>query len=509
MQAKLRVFVAALLFAAATVIGAAGALAQATKLTILHLNDVYEIAPIGNKGGFAQVMTLLKQERGKAANHITTFGGDLISPSILSGMTKGSQMIELTGALGVDIAVLGNHEFDFGPEIAKQRIAEAKYPWLGTNVLGPDGKPLGGTVATATRKVGEFTVGFFGITTPETAALSSPGPTIKFAPIEETAAAAVKTLKAQGADVIIAMTHLNLAEDRALAKNVKGIDVVMGGHDHDPMTIYENNALIFKSGYDGHYLGAVELSIERVPGRSGGAPTMRVVPTAWRLTSTIGVAADPEVAALVKAHTDRLDKELQTAVGKTDVALDSRRDAVRTEETAIGNLIADAMLDGVKADVAILSGGGIRGDKTYDAGTTLTRKDILTELPFGNGTVLIEVTGADLLAAIENGVSRIEDKQGRFPQIAGMRFTYDLKRPRGGRVISVTIGSAPLDAAKTYRVATTDYLMGGGDDYQVFKKAKIIIDPSGAKLQASMVMDYIAAKGTVSPKIEGRITAQK
>jgi 2',3'-cyclic-nucleotide 2'-phosphodiesterase (5'-nucleotidase family) len=186
-----------------------------------------------------------------------------------------------------------------------------------------------------------------------------------------------------------------------------------------------------------------------------------------------------------------------------------RRTTVRLKESAVGNLIADAIRDATKADVAITNGGGIRGDRTYAAGTTLTRKDVLTELPFGNVTVTMDITGADLRAALEEGVSLVEDVAGRFPHVSGMSFTFDARRPRGNRVLQVTIGGKPLDPAAIYRVATNEYMMAGGDGYASLKKGRPVLDASGGPLMANVVMDYIAARGSVTPAVEGRIVEQK
>ena len=196
-------------------------------------------------------------------------------------------------------------------------------------------------------------------------------------------------------------------------------------------------------------------------------------------------------------------------VGTTAVELDSRRATVRLKESAIGNLIADAIREYTHADVALTNGGGIRGDRTYPAGTTLTRKDVLTELPFGNVVVLLEITGADLRAALEEGVSAVEDVAGRFPHVSGLHFVFDPKRPKGSRVLEVTVGGKPLDPGATYKLATNEYLMAGGDGYASLKRARPIVDASGGALMASVVIDYVAARGTVSPAVEGRIVEQK
>ncbi len=479
--------------------------AQSVELTFLHVNDVYEISPKGGVGGLAPLMTLLKQERARAANSMTTLGGDLLSPSVMSGLLKGAQMIELFNALKFDAAVLGNHEFDFGPAVLRQRMKQSAFPWITSNVFEKDGKPFGGGTISAVKQVGDFKIGLFGLLTPETEFLANTAGEAAFKPVMETAKAMVADLKKQGAQVIIALTHLDFSEDRELASKVKGIDVILGGHDHDPLAAYENDTLIVKAGYDAQYLAVVDLKIEMRKGRRG--PEVNILPV-WRFATTAGVAADPEIAKLVAKYEDQLGKELDVPVGKTTVELVSKRGDVRTRETTMGNLIADAIRAGVKADIGFTNGGGIRGDRTYAAGTTLTRKDVLTELPFGNVTVLVEVSGADLRAALENGVSRVEDKAGRFPQVSGLKFTYDAKAAQGARVTDVTVGGKPLDAGAKYRVATTDYMWGGGDGYDTLNKGKTLVDASGATLMATSVMNYITAKGSVSPMLEDRIVAK-
>lgn len=482
--------------------GAATAVAEPATITFLHTNDVYEIDADDEGGGMAPLMTALKQARAGAEHSITTFGGDLISPSVMSGLTQGSQMIDFYNKLGTDVAVLGNHEFDFGPEVAAARIGESAFPWLGTNVLGADGVTAVGTVKNHMIEMAGYKIGFFGLLAPETDELSSPGDGITINPPILTARTAVAELRDQGADLIVALTHDDLADDRRLVSEVEGIHLVLGGHDHDPISIYEGGALIAKAGYDAHYLLAVDLQVDRV--MDDGEEVITVLPT-WRFISTASVEPDADIQAIVDTYNQELDEDLEVPVGTTTVELDSQRSTVRTKESNLGNLITDAARETLGADIAIANGGGIRGDRTYAAGTVLTRKDILSELPFGNTAVLIELAGADLLAALENGVSQIEDKGGRFPQVSGMRYTYDASKPAGSRITEVTVGDAPLDLGRTYKVAVNDYIFGGGDGYDALAKGKPIIDPSGAVLLASVVMNYIEQKGEVAPEVEGRI----
>jgi len=499
------VVLAGVLAGALAVALATPSIAQNASVTLLHVNDVYEISPVKGQGGLAELMTLLRQERQQHKDTITVVSGDFLSPSILSGITKGAQMVELFGALGVDLVTFGNHEFDFGPDVLKSRIAESKFPWVGTNVLDAADQPFGGAVPTFIKAVGDVKIGFLGIVTPETHHLSSAGPTVHFADPVAAGKAAAAALRQAGANVVIALTHLNFEEDRALSRAVPGIDVILGGHDHDPITFYEHGVLLHKSGSDARFLGAVDLDIRTEETSSGKRTSVR---PSWRMIANAGIAPDPAVAAIVKTYNDRLDAELGSVIGKTTVELDSRIDTVRTGEARIGNLIADALRDSLGADLAITNGGGIRGNRVLAAGTALTRKDVLVELPFGNLEILIDLRGADLLAALESGVGGVEQKAGRFPQISGMTVTYDPKAESGKRIREVSVGGRPLAPEALYRVATSDYMAGGGDGYAALSRGKVLTDPRFAKLMATAVSDYIARQGTVAPQLEGRITAR-
>jgi 2',3'-cyclic-nucleotide 2'-phosphodiesterase (5'-nucleotidase family) len=260
-----------------------------------------------------------------------------------------------------------------------------------------------------------------------------------------------------------------------------------------------------ESGEDAENVAVMDITLESYEKR--GRQRFRWE-AAMRMMDTKGVEGDPAIAKLVKGYEDFLSKELDVDIGQTHVELDSRRKSVRSEETVIGNVITDAMHESTGSDVCITSGGGIRGNKLYDAGTMLTRRDILTELPFGNVTVKLELSGQQIREALENGLSQVEESAGRFPQVSGMAFTWDSKAPAGQRVVSVTVGGKPLDNGRKYTLATNDYMAGGGDGYKVFKQGKVLINTSGGTLMANTVIDHIAASGGIRAKLEGRIVKQ-
>jgi 5'-nucleotidase / UDP-sugar diphosphatase len=482
--------------------------AEPLNLTIVHVNDWDQMDGERGKGGAAKIASVVKDERARSKADssgltVVTFGGDMISPSLLSGIDKGAHMIDLANAIGIDVAVLGNHEFDFGPKILTQRLSESKSRWLAGNVSykGKSGFP--GTASTWMVEKGEYKIGFLGLLTPETLLISSAGKDVAISGMVETGATLAADLKKAGADIVIALTHDGLAADQELLRGVKDIDVLLGGHDHLLTAWYDGRQAIMKAGSQGNYVGVLNLAIDRVKGRRG----LKLVWTpSYNLTSTADTDPDPEVAAKVQGYKDRLDKELGQIIGTSTTELDTRRASVRSGETAFGNLVTDAMRAATNSDVAVTNGGGIRGDKQYPAGTKLARKDVLTELPFGNKTVKLSLTGAQLLAALETGVSQVENTKGRFAQVSGLNFTYDAAKPSGSRVTDVQIGGKSLNKAKTYTLATNDFMARGGDGYGVFRSAKVLISAKSGTLMATQLINHITAAGTIAPKIDGRIT---
>ena len=476
---------------------------ETATIRFILIGDLYELPPEKGRGGYAKLASVVRQEKVGEKHSYFVHAGDAYSPSLLSSMDKGKSTVDMLNAVGVDYMVLGNHEWDFGPEIARKRIWESNFPILASNARDKDGLPIDGTVRTAMVNVGPFRVGIMGLITPNTKVLASPK-TDTFLSVVDTAAALSKELKGQGANLIVALAHLDYVEDMELFQSGL-VDVLLSGHDHYHIFFDNGKAVWMDSGEDAEKVGVIDVHMKsfmkRGKKRFDWEADMRFV-------DTINIPEDAAIAAKVKSYEDLLSKELDIEIGKTTTELDSRKKTVRTEEAAIGNLIADAMRDGVDADIGIANGGGIRAKKIYEPGTMLKRRDILSELPFGNVVVKLELTGAQVREALENGVSKVESNAGRFPQVSGVSFIYNPKAKAGSRIISVKVGNNPLNKSGTYTVATNNYAAGGGDGYSVFKKGKVLIDASGGTLLAGMVMNYIKAKGSVSPKVEGRIVAK-
>lgn len=479
------------------------ALAEQVTVSFVQTNDIDRFDGSGERGGFARLNAVVRAERAKGGYVVYGHAGDMISPSLLSGLDKGEHTIMLTNLVPPDAFTPGNHEYDFGPEIFLKRMAEAKYPLVAANLRGPDGKPIPGFTDTLMIERGPLKIGIVGLTSDESAHASSPG-NLKITDAVEVGLAKARELRAAGADFVVALTHSGHTEDRAMYDS-RLIDLVMTGHDQDLLINYDGRSAMMESYEQGEFVTIADITFDI--GEKDGKRTVKWRPS-FRIIDTKDVTPDPETKAKTDELAAMLAKELDVAIGTTTTPLDSRRATMRTAEAAMGNLVADALREAVNADVAITNGGGLRGNKEYPAGHALTRKDVLTELPFGNRTMKLQVTGATILAALENGFSEIEDAGGRFPQVSGLKVVYDPKKPKGSRVVSVEAAGKPLDITAKYTLATNDFMANGGDDYVMFREARPLLTVRDAKLMANDVMAYVTTRKTISPQVEGRIVKQ-
>ena len=489
----------------ATAAAAAAAAADVVTLTFLHFNDVYRHGPLGSFGGLAEMATLIEEERAHAPGPVfQTFGGDVLSPSIVSSVTHGAHMIELLDAMGTDLAVVGNHEFDFGSDVAADRIKQAGFPWLGANVLGTDGLPFATLRATLIRDVAGLRVGFVGVLTRDTARLCPHADGVTFTDEATALRDGAAALRQAGADIVVAMTHQDLEADIRMARSVPGIDLVLGGHDHEPAELQNAPGVpVLKSASDARWLAVAVLRVARP---SPGVPAL-VRSVGWKLVPNVDVAPHPRIAGVVEAIDRQTEGVLAQPLARLDAPLDSRTASVRTGEAALGNLVADALRSYFRADIGLVNGGGLRGDRLYPAGHVLSRRDLIGEMPFGNVVEELEVSGALLLQLLEYGVSGIEESAGRFPQVSGLQFGYDPKATHGSRLGLVLVGGARVEPGRTYRLATTDYLAAGGDGYDMLKSAPVLVDSNGGPLLVNVVAEAVLAAGRVAAAPEGRARA--
>jgi 5'-nucleotidase len=289
-----------------------------------------------------------------------------------------------------------------------------------------------------------------------------------------------------------------MSEDKEVAR-CADVDVIIGGHEHSLLESSSGGAPIFKMTADARELGQIDLNISKTSGA--------VESIDWKVIQvTDKTKDDPRFASINRKYATIL-KELAKLVGRTTVELDARSASGRTQETNVGNFIADAFRASTGADVGLMNGGSIRADELIRPGP-LTNRSVLSILPFKNRVVKIELDGATLRQALEHGVARsAEDAEpGRFPQVSGIRFTFDATRPAGSRIVNLTVNGKSLDPRKKYSVATTDYLaIDGGDGYAILKGSRLMIPREQAKFDSDVLGTAIALKKTIAPVVEGRI----
>jgi 5'-nucleotidase / UDP-sugar diphosphatase len=467
-----------------------------SQLTILQINDVYSTTPIDGVGGLARVATLKQRLAQNGHPVILALAGDFLSPSVASTVFKGEQMIATLNAAGLDYTTFGNHEFDFGIDVLKQRMSESKFTWVVSNVLDGKGKTIDPSVPYVVRQVGTLKVGIIGLCITSSTIAPAWRNQFRFVDAGEAAAKYLPTLKNAGVDVIVAITHLTFAEDRQLAARFPEIDVIVGGHEHYPLTATESHTLISKAGSDARFVARIDLL--RRPGPRGGLERFfELVPI------TKEIPDDPATAAVADRFEKRLGSELDAVVGTSTTPLDASEQRL-VSETGLGNLIADALRENVNADVGLSNAGGARGSRVYPAGP-LTRRTLLSIHPFGNIVCKIAVSGRALLDALNHGVSKLPGGAGPFPQLSGVTMKVNVAAPAGSRVSDVKVNGQPLDLAKTYTLALPDYVMNGGDGYAMFPGQKVLVDAQSGDLVVLAVEKYIAKRGTVSPGVEGRV----
>jgi len=471
-------------------------------ITIAHTNDVHGHItenPDSKEFGYAKMATLINEMRQANPNFLLIDAGDTFQGTIYVNQSKGESILPILNHLGYETMTAGNHEFDFGWEQVLKLRDALDYPVINANAFKSDGTNLLEPVHYAT--VGGEKFAFLGLVTEETPIVTHPDNVkgLTFKNPVDVAKEWVPKLKKE-ADHVIVVSHVGIDVDREIAKNVPGIELIVGGHSHTALKEPEvvNGTYIVQDWEYGKSLGRADLYYfnGKLVAFSGGL-----------LEYDETVKSDPEVAAMVDKIAKDIDAALSTVIAKAEVDLEGDRAAVRSRETNLGNLTADIMLErtktipGHEADVALTNGGGIR-DKI--AAGDITKKMLQTVFPFPNTLVIVEATGADIKAALENGVSQVETGAGRFPQISGMSFTYDPSKKPGDRVLEVKIGGQPLDLNKTYRVATNDFIAAGGDGYESFKKPGIL--NTGITFY-DMMEEALTKMKSVHPKTEGRITA--
>lgn len=517
-----------ILTSAAALALTAGAAAADYSLTILHTNDFHaRFEPInaydsgcGEKdaaegkcfGGSARLVTAIEAAKGRSNNWILVDGGDQFQGSLFYTYYKGAVSAEMMNKMGYTAMTVGNHEFDDGPEVLKGFVDTVEFPILMSNAdLSSEGMLKDIIQKSVVIEQNGEKIGLIGLTPVDTPELASPGPNIVFTDPVQAVQGEVDKLTAEGVNKIVVLSHSGLNVDKRVAEQTTGVDVIVGGHDNqlmsntiegakNPYPLMVGSTAIVQAYAYGKFLGELNVTFD-----DDGNVTEAV---GEPVLLDASVTLDEPTAARIQELAGPLDEIRNEVVAETSEAIEGSREVCRVKECSMGNLVADAMLDRVKdqgIQVAIANGGGLRA--SIDAGE-VTMGEVLTVLPFQNTLSTFQVTGETLLAALENGVSQVQDGGGRFPQVAGLKFSFDAKKDPGARVSDVQVmvdgAWAPLDPAKTYGVVSNNFVRTGGDGYGMFVDAMNAYD-FGPDL-ADVTAEFLAKNAPYKPYTDGRIT---
>jgi 5'-nucleotidase / UDP-sugar diphosphatase len=472
----------------------------ASPLTILQINDVYSTVPIDGAGGLARVATIKQRLVEQGRRPFMMLAGDFLSSSVASTVFRGEQMVAALNEAGLDMATLGNHEFDFGVDLLLQRMKEARWQWVVSNVIDTTtNKPIGGAAPYVVRTFGTLKVGLIGLCLASESIPNDAAKRVRIVNPLEAAATYLPMIKRERVDVIVALTHLTFDEDRTLAERFPDIDLIIGGHEHFPIAAVENRTFISKAGSDAKFVARIDVERRR---------PSRAVERFYELIPVTGVIPDePRTAAVVSAYEAKLGSELKTVIGTTRVPLDGDTARLRASETNLGNLVADAVRAYVKADAAIVNSGSIRGDRVHEPGS-ITRYDVIEVQPFRNVVCTVLVSGRLLLDALNHGVARLPAAAGQFPQVSGMTFRVERQQPAGNRVRDLKVQGQPVDLNRTYTLAIPDFILLGGDGYRMFAGQRVLVGPESGTLVSVALEQFVAAHETVAPTVEGRMAIE-
>ncbi|HWQ22014.1 MAG TPA: 5'-nucleotidase C-terminal domain-containing protein, partial [Clostridia bacterium] len=481
-------------------------------VVILHTNDFHgNLVPVidANKNsvaGAAREATIINTMRSTfGADHVLLVdAGDAIQGATVANLFQGKSVTDAYNAMGYNVATLGNHEWDYGQEVLKERIADAKFDYVNSNLTGTNL----GWKSSVIKNIAGINIGLFGLMTSDYPIIVTPSSQTNVTVGDPIASAKteVADLKAQGAQYVVALSHCGYENggaplDPAIAAGAPGINLIIGGHSHTVLktAVMVGKTMITQTGTAGAYVGKEVIDFTTYQGKvTGQSVSYELVPT---VTS---VAEDPAVKAIVDGYNNQLTAKLSVVIGKALVALNGERADVRTKETNLGNYVTDWMRISTGADIAFMGGGSIR--VTVPAGD-VTVGNVYAVLPFDNFLEVLEITGSTLKACLENSVSAYPAQLGAFAQISGFSFSFDPSKKAGSRVVSITKDGNPMDMDATYKLAVQDYNAIGGDGYSMLVGAKVVYKSS--EWNRDGMVAYIMAHPEINPTVEGRITVVK
>lgn len=450
-----------------------------------------------SRNGYASIAYLLEKHRSQNTPLFFLFGGGSIGPSMLSAFDRGSHIIDLLNAIEPDAMATTKRDFSFFEDELSLRSYEAAFPFVATNIVDKNtNKPLDGLIPFVIAEQGPFKIGILSTLSKEAIHqynLNRIDITDKIAAINKYA----RSLRQQKVDFIV-LLNSGIEKDVVSLLNDNIVDLILqkesNPQDNKNRAIPDHPRFVFVENRD-------EIAVIDV-----NWTTSQDIQISSQLSKYSNLDKDSDMEKMLNQYEGRLSMLLDEVIGKTTSEFNTYRLSVRKYENAFGNLIVDSVKSYTGADIAILNGGTIRGEKQYVKNQNISRKDIISELPYRNNVVLLNVTGEELHKAIEHGLSGLDNVLGRFLQISGLQIKYNSSNTAGSRLISVLHQGQKLEVDKQYKVAMSNYLAKGGDDYHIWQDTSHLSYARQPNVLISeIVINHIKEAGVISPKVDNRI----
>lgn len=414
-------------------------------------------------------------------------------------------MVPVLNDCKVDCAVFGNHDFDYGLENLLSVTEKTKFPWLMSNVLDVEtNRALAdGKLYHIIIKKG-IKLGIIGLVEEEwlaTLATLDQEDVTYLDFVSEGKKLAKMLKEKEKVDYVIALTHMRCPNDCRLASNVDEIDIILGGHDHDYEVRKVNEKYIIKSGTDFRTFSKIDLHFQP---RENEQEQQQKPSDSLVVCSNIDIKEvsvcsdlyeeDADLKAKLDKYSEVIEGKMDTVLGQFACDLDGRFASIRTQETNLGNFVCDIMLSSTHSDLALLNSGTLRSDRIHPKGDFKLR-DLVTIMPMMDPMIVLSATGDQIHRALENGVSQWPKLEGRFPQVAGMKFAFDPNKPPKSRIDPrhIWVGDEPLDLNQRYRLVTKGYLHQGKDGYTVLKDCEVLVDEEECPELCTSIQNHFEA----------------
>jgi 5'-nucleotidase / UDP-sugar diphosphatase len=471
------------------------------RLTILHVNDFHgrifpyvdkTVDPVKPSGGAAYLASMVAEQREQnSGGVILVAAGDMFQGTPVSNIFRGKPILEMMNKLRFDAMTLGNHEFDWGRTALADLVAQARFPFISANIKDAKGLYLRGIEPYIMIERKGVKVAIIGLATPETAYTTKPDNVAGLTFLDPIIILpeVIHEVRQKGARLVVLLTHLGLDDDKKVAAAVPGIDVIVGGHTHTVVTdpVVVGRTIITQAGYNGLYLGVLELTVDEKTGFILGATKKGEL---RRVSAGPDDRFDPEIKKMADSYSSAIKSKFEQVVAETAVNLTRQSDG----ESILGDVITDAMKAASGADIAIQNSGGIRAE--IPAGK-ITMEQVYTVLPFDNELIAMDLQGSDIIALFERVVKQRKD----MLQVSGIKVVYAMES-KDAEVSEAMINGQPVDRNKVYRVATNDFLSAAGDDFKEFLKGRNIVFMGALR---DIFVNYIKANSPVSAPKDGRL----